>query len=144
MNASNRSRSRNQAPFYQIVGALILLILTFAVGGSSILWLRQQVAATAANTQRLQRELAQVQRRQQFLDNKIAEVHSPEVLLRRASQAGLKLQAPKPLQVVRLTPPRVTPAKTVQPSSRSLVAPTTQEPFKRSLDLAILETPPKP
>lgn len=123
---------KNTLYFYQIVGLIVLVVVLIAGGGLGIVWMRSQIEDTARNTVRVQREIAETNRKLQYLDNKIAEVHSPDYLVRRATELGLAMQPPKPPQVLRMRPMAPQPAAETNPAE-------TRDPFIQSFDLAVME-----
>jgi hypothetical protein len=59
----------------------ILAVVTLTVGSAfGIVWMQQQISRTAQQTKQLETELAEVVRKIEFLDERIAAIHQPVVL----------------------------------------------------------------
>lgn len=121
--------------FYSTVGLIVAIILIAAVGGLGILWLRQQITVTASAIKEKETQIAAFERKIRHLDSRIASVHHPDSLRRRAEALGLQLQAPTAKQVVRLDP---TPSQRLLNTGATYVAEGT-EPLFISFDLALME-----
>lgn len=130
---------QNTVFFYQVIALLSLIVLVAGMGGLSLVWLRQQIADTARYTQRLQSDRVEVNRRIEYLDVKIAEVHRPASLERRAVEMGLTLRRAAPGQIVALGPlPGVT-APLSPEALRSGDLPVARDPYTNTFDLAVME-----
>lgn len=121
--------------FYATVGLIVAILLCAAVGGLGILWLRQQITVTAAGIKEKETQITAFERKIRHLDSRIASVHHPDSLRRRAEALGLQLQAPNAKQVVRLDP---TPSQRLNAGNPTYVAGET-EPLFVSFDLALME-----
>ncbi len=121
--------------FYATVGLIVAIILIAAVGGLGVLWLRQKITVTAADIKEKETQITAFERKIRHLDSRIASVHHPDSLRRRAEALGLQLQPPTAKQVVRLDP---TPSQRLNANSQTYVAGET-EPLFVSFDLALME-----
>ena len=90
---------------YQVLCLLSLLLILAAFGGSSLVWLRQEISESAGRVRVFETDLAKLDRRFRYLEGKIAEIHQPEYLKRRSHVLGMNLVQPARSQVVRLTLP---------------------------------------
>ncbi len=108
---------RSRAPAFRptrywsyILSLLAGLVIISAMGGLTLVWLRQQITDTATRIQVTQRERIEVERRLEYLSSRIAEMHRPDVLRAQAASMGLTLTRPDARQIVRMgplsTPPR--------------------------------------
>lgn len=105
-----------------------LALLLFSGGGAlGIVWVRQQTARVAARVQYLESSMEEVERRNRYLDAKIAAVHQPEYLDRRVAA---RLAPPVEHQIVWITVRK-------RPQWVEAVS---EEPFSVSLDLALLQS----
>jgi hypothetical protein len=116
---------------YRIATLMALNLLTATAGGLGLLWMRQEISATAERVRIKQVELADCERRLQYIEVQIAEATSPDALKRRVAELGLDLQPPARDQVVHLAAlPALAPARVEEKPS---------EPFFRSYELALLK-----
>lgn len=108
------------------IAVVLLTVFTAAGGGLGVVWLRQQITRSAQNSQLLEQELADLNRRNSFVATKISRTHHPEYLLGRV---GNRLQPTREHQIVRatLTPQRMMPERE-------------RRPFEVSVDLAFIDT----
>lgn len=119
---------------YMLLGLVVL-----TVGGSlSLLWTRQQIERTAEATQTLEREIAREERRLRYLDTKIAEIHQPNYLHRQIDQHDLDLQPPTGDQIVYLEVERK--QEYYAEAKREDERETDREPYRRTFDLAVMES----
>lgn len=123
---------KNPSSFYPIVGLMAGILLVSAIGGLGIVWLRQQITLSAARAKDYENEINALDRKIRHLDTRIASVHHPESLRRRAEALGLQLGQPVAKQVVRL------PAKPGQLNKPAEGLP--DDPLFVSLDMALLES----
>ncbi|MDX2109468.1 MAG: hypothetical protein SFY80_04425 [Verrucomicrobiota bacterium] len=117
--------------FYYIVALVVLILVVSAGGGLAIVYLRQQITLSAAKTKETETEITSLDRKIQHLDTRIAAVHHPDSLRRRAESLGLTLTQPAAKQVVRMeatASQRTWPAEADQP-----------EPLMVSFDLALMD-----
>ena len=84
---------------------MAFILLVSALGGLSLVWLRQESALIADQGQAYEKEIARLERRLHLLDAKIATVHQPEFLKELARRRGLTLVAPNGRQTVHLPAP---------------------------------------
>jgi len=92
MNASSQIRSK--------IGLIALGLLVFLVvtaGALGVVWIRQQISTTAKSSIALEKAVIEVQRKQNRLDAKIAQIHNPDYLKKKI---GARLVLPKKEQVV--------------------------------------------
>ncbi len=120
---------------YPIAGLICGIILVAMVGGAGLLSLRHQIAQSAQNAQSVQAEIVEIQRRVNYLDNKIAEVNNPSYLHRRTVELGLRLQPAQHGQVVRIASRRPDSAEVAAGVRRR----ESGEPFVQTFDLAVME-----
>lgn len=119
MTLSNQFRKR---------GALIVIFMIAATVGSAfaIVWMQQQISRTARSTNQLEADLAEMVRKIDYLDERIASLRQPVVL--QGKVAG-SLRPSQENQVVWVR-------EREMPSGRAYaVAP----PYEVSLDLAMLD-----
>ncbi|MCC5840065.1 MAG: hypothetical protein JJT96_08075 [Opitutales bacterium] len=128
---------RPASNLHLIVALVFALIVVCVLGGLGLVGLRQQIASAASNTQRVEREITQVERRLNYLDTKIAEVNNPSFLHRRAHELGLGLQPAQTGQFVRLTVSGE--ARDVMFARRSERPVRERDPFVQTFDLAVME-----
>jgi hypothetical protein len=113
-----------------IMGFATLLVC--ALGAFGVVWVRQQIAATAQHTKVLEHRLAKTERKHQYLASRIAEVHQPSYLKGRV--AGI-LDVPNEAYVVWAD----LPTNTRESGKNAAKAPFI-EPLTLTLDLAFLAT----
>ena len=94
----NTSKSFTRRVF--LLMAAILLVS--ALGGLSLVWLRQESSLIADRGQAYEKEIARLERHLHLLDSKIATVHQPEFLKELAHRRGLRLVMPNGSQTVHL------------------------------------------
>ena len=130
-----KSTPEATSDIYPIAGLICAIILVAVVGGAGLLSLRHEIAQSAQNAQGVQAEIVELERRVNYLDNKIAEVNNPSYLHRRAVASGLRIQPPQHGQVVRIA--------SRQPDSAEVAAGVRRreagEPFVQTFDLAVME-----
>ena len=117
-----------------LLGFSLVFLLIIGSGALGIVWMRQQIAGVGARVQHLESSMAEVERRNRYLDAKIAAVHQPEYLARRVSA---RLAPPVKQQIIWL---EVRNREQVAESSR----PGSLNPLNVSLDLALLESLARP
>lgn len=108
--------------------ALIVIFLIALTAGSAFatVWMQQQISRTASSTNQLEAELAEVVRKINFLDERIASLHQPVVL--QGKVAG-SLRPSLENQVVWVR-------EREMPSGRAYAV---AQPYEVSIDLAMLE-----
>ena len=97
----NRSKSFTR----RVLLLMAAILLVSALGGLSLVWLRQESSLIADRGQAYEKEIARLERRLHLLDAKIAAVHQPEFLKELARRRGLALVAPNGRQTVHLPAP---------------------------------------
>lgn len=118
---------------YRIATLLALNLLTATAGGLGLLYMRQEISASADRARQTQLAIADCDRRIQYFNVQIAEATSPEVLKRRAAELSLNLVPPTSDQVVHLAPlPRAG-------SRISALAFNPNEPIFVTFELALLK-----
>ena len=119
MTLSNQFRKRS---------ALIVIAIIAATAGSAfaIVWMQQQISRTAHSTNQLEAELAEMVRKIDYLDERIASLHQPVVL--QGKVAG-SLRPSQENQVVWVR-------EREMPSGRAYAV---ARPYEVSLDLAMLD-----
>lgn len=119
MNLSHRFRKRS---------ALIIFCMVAVTAGSAfaIVWMQQQISRTAQSTKEIEVELAEMVRKIDFLDERIASIHQPVVL--QGKVAG-NLRPSLENQVVWVR-------EREMPNGRAYAV---AQPYEVSLDLAMLE-----
>lgn len=95
----SRSTPRPSALSPLNLALLGILLAVSLFGGLSLVWIQQQIGETAGRIEGQERELRDLERRNQYLAARIAEEHRPDVLIRRA---GTALKMPATRQVVRV------------------------------------------
>lgn len=118
----------NQEALYRLgcIGLGIFLVAFIATASLGVVWLRQDTSRAAYNIKTLEQELSIIERDNQYLKSKIAEVESPERLKRTFEG---KMFAPQNEQVVWIHPGNR--PQTVNPQHR--------KPFAVAYDLAFIE-----
>lgn len=81
------------------LGLAILLISIF--GGTSVVWMRQEIAETASSNTVLEEKLADLDRKNNYLEEQIGKAHNPIYLSGRADE---KLRPTHERQVVWMGP----------------------------------------
>jgi hypothetical protein len=122
MNKPYRSsHDSNYMP--QIFVLLALNLLTATAGGLGILYMRQEISASADRIRATQVAISDTERRLQYVNVQIAEATAPEILKRRIAELSLNLVPPDREQVVRMPalPERKVKATGVAPSEPILV-----------------------
>ena len=117
---------------YRIATLMALNLLTATAGGLGLLYMRQQISATAEHIRSTQLAIADCDRRLQYVNVQIAEATSPEALKRRAAQLAINLSAPANEQIVHLA------AIQSAPSRNEAVAVVPTEPIMVTFELALL------
>lgn len=118
---------------YRIATLLALNLLTATAGGLGLLYMRQEISATAEHVRSTQLAIADTDRRLQYVNVQIAEATSPDALKRRAVELGLNLATPVNDQVVHLASiPQL-------PSRIAAVASAPAEPIFVTFELALLK-----
>lgn len=118
---------------YRIATLMALNLLTATAGGLGLLYMRQEISATAERVRATQLAIADCDRRLQYVNVQIAEATSPEALKRRAAELALNLSVPSNGQVVHL-------AAVQSPKSKSTtVAAAPSEPIFVTFELALLK-----
>jgi len=117
---------------YRIATLMALNLLTATAGGLGLLWMRQEISASADRIRTTQVALADCERRLQYVNVQIAEATSPEALKHRISELALNLQAPARDQTVYMAP--------LQQSKSTIdTFATPSEPLFVSFELALLK-----
>ncbi|MFP4156892.1 MAG: hypothetical protein ACLFU4_04675 [Opitutales bacterium] len=108
--------------------AFLVIVMIAATAGSAfaIVWMQQQISRTARSTNQFEAELAEVVRKIDYLDERIASLHQPVVL--QGKVAG-NLRPSLENQVVWVR-------EREMPSGRAYAV---TRPYEVSLDLAMLE-----
>lgn len=89
-----------------LIAVLVFLIAAVSiVGGVGIVVTRQKAETSAATIDEAERKIAELELVIAELDNRMARLHQPEVLLRRAQEMGLRLQPPTRSQIRRMGVP---------------------------------------
>ncbi len=117
---------------YRIATLMALNLLTATAGGLGMLWMRQEISASADNIRQTQLAIADTERRLQYVNVQIAEATSPEVLKRRIAELALDLRLPASGQTVQMGE---LPAIVVNSPAEV----ETQTPALRSFELALLK-----
>jgi hypothetical protein len=118
---------------YRIITLVALNVVTATAGGLGLLYMRQEISASAERARQTQLAIADCDRRLQYVNVQIAEATSPEVLKRRAAELSLNLMPPTNDQIVHLAPiPRAG-------SRISALAMTPSEPIFVTFELALLK-----
>ena len=112
-----------------LLSFILVFLLIIGSGALGIVWMRQQIAGVGARVQHLESSMAEVERRNRYLDAKIAAVHQPEYLARRVSA---RLAPPVKHQIIWLEPRN--PQQVV-----AFSRPASLNPLNVSLDLALLQ-----
>lgn len=123
---------------YKIATLVVLILFIAAAGGLGLLWMRQEISASAARIRNVETRLAEANRRLQYVNVKIAEATTPETLKRRATELGLGLVPPVRDQVVRLEASRRNFATT---EGATAIAANTDEPLFVTFELALIKSP---
>jgi hypothetical protein len=122
---------------------ILMLLLTLAAvtvsGCLGLLWLRQQIEITAQATRLLEEEIVREERRLRYVDAKLAEIHQPVFLERQIARLGLDLAPPEADQIIYLGRPRSL-AQSGPSEARPAGASRDRDPFRRSIDLAVMES----
>lgn len=111
---------------------VFLILLVFASGGVSVIWMRQKISHTAESNAKVERSIAEIDRKTARLDEQIARVHNPIYLMSRAKN-GLRPTNERE-QVVWMGPlgqPDSNPVSTASEDPKS--------PLTISFDLALLD-----
>ncbi len=122
---------------YKIATLVVLILLIAAAGGLGLLWMRQEISASAARIRAVETRLAEANRRLQYVNVKIAEATTPDTLKRRATELGLGLIPPARDQVVRLEAPR----RAFGTEGETAIAASTDEPLFVTFELALIKSP---
>ncbi|MFA5256537.1 MAG: hypothetical protein WC360_00150 [Opitutales bacterium] len=117
---------------YRIATLMALNLLTATAGGLGLLWMRQEISASADRIRTTQVALADCERRLQYVNVQIAEATSPEALKSRIAELALNLQAPARDQTVYMAP-----LPQVKSDMDNLNTPS--EPLFVSFELALLK-----
>jgi len=130
-----KKKSRNPQDtiyIYRIATLMALNLLTATAGGLGLLWMRQEISASAERIRDTQVAIADCDRRLQYVNVQIAEATSPEVLKRRISELALNLKAPARGQTVYMA---------ALPAQNDTIIPevTPDEPIFVSFELALLK-----
>lgn len=125
--------------YTRILTLLVLLAAVTVSGCLGLLWLRQKIELTAQATRSLETDIAKEERRLRYIDTKIAEIHQPLYLERQVKRLGLGLRPPKADQIVyiRWAPGR---GSSYAAKGESPVKPAEKDPFRHSIDLAVMES----
>lgn len=111
-------------------GALVVLILcVLAVGGFAVISLKSGVQNAAEEERTAFRELEGLNRKIQFMDARIAELHNPNYLRRKAEEFNLGLAQPHDEQIVRVVRKRGHGPSTFYVS----------QPYYQTFDLAMID-----
>lgn len=110
-------------------GLMVAMLGCFALG---IVWVRQGSNSSAKQVQQLERKLEVAQRRLRFVNEKFAEAHMPNNLVR---MAGAKMGVPSNDQVIWIAPQQ----RLIANQQR-----VTQDPYAVSFELAFLDTTRRP
>jgi len=122
--------------FYQLMSLLSLIVVIAAGGGMSLVWMRQQIADSASRTYEFQRRSVEVEHRINYMNVKIAEVHSPASLERKAIELGLGLERPQTRQLVRLG---TMPVRENRDTFEGDAVLANTDPYTNAFDLAVME-----
>ncbi len=121
-------KHKNPYRFFCIILGFFIVTLT-VVGALGTVFFRQEVMKKADQVKTLEVSLDKVERRNNYLAAKIAQVHTPEYLVGRASST---LSTPQKGQVVWIkadgTPTQIKPSRT--------------DAFSHTLELALIESKP--
>lgn len=127
--------ARSSLWFTAGLALLVSIFLSAATGSLALIYLRRQIETTAERLYDSQRQQADLERRLESLDARIAAVHQPEALRLRATALGLNLRAPERTQIVRMGP-LTNPYPAQDPNQPVVVAPAREG---RSFDNLSLE-----
>ena len=129
-----KTRNPQDAIYVSRIASLMALnLLTATAGGLGLLYMRQQISATAEKVRATEVAIADCDRRLQYVNVQIAEATAPEALKRRAAELALNLAPPTNDQVVYLAALAPAPNKDVALAS----APS--EPIFVTFELALLK-----
>ncbi|MBN1403352.1 MAG: hypothetical protein JW942_02640 [Opitutales bacterium] len=117
---------------YRIATLMALNLLTATAGGLGLLWMRQEISASAERIRETQLAINDTERRLQYVNVQIAEATSPEALKRRISELALELKAPTGTQTVYMAP-----LPEAAQDALPMAAPA--EPIMVSFELALLK-----
>ncbi len=116
-------------PQYGLYAMSMLLVLMVVSGALSEVWLRQQISKSAQFQTELEHEIIELDRRQTYLESRIAQLHNPEQLKKRVKN---RLNSPKKNQIVWVLEPKRATAEDM----KAMVAMTTREQgLRRKLSL---------
>lgn len=122
---------------YKVATLVVLILFIAAAGGLGLLWMRQEISASAARIRTVETRLAEANRRLQYVNVKIAEATTPDTLKRRAAEMGMGLIAPARDQVVRLEAPR----RAFGTEAETAIASNSDEPLFVTFELALIKSP---
>ena len=114
------------------IAVVFVILFISAIGGISLVWMRQHIAHTAQRVKFLERDMAEITRKNNYLDARIAQAHNPDFLRQRI---GETLLPPRETQIVWVSPQHV-PAR---PGDALKDA----RPFAVSFDLAFMDSVPQ-
>jgi hypothetical protein len=118
---------------YRIASLMALNLLTATAGGLGLLYMRQQISATAERVRATEVAIADCDRRLQYVNVQIAEATSPDALKRRAAELALNLVPPANDQVVHLA------ALAPVSNKNAALASAPSEPIFVTFELALLK-----
>ena len=133
MNMMKKRNSQDTIYVYRIATLMALNLLTATAGGLGLLYMRQEISATAEKVRATEVAIADCERRLQYVNVQIAEATSPEALKRRAAELALNLEVPNPSNVIHLASLPSLPAKD------AMLASAPGEPIFVTFELALLK-----
>jgi hypothetical protein len=133
MTMMKKHNSQDTIYVYRIATLMALNLLTATAGGLGLLYLRQEISATAERVRATEVAIADCERRLQYVNVQIAEATSPEALKARAAQLALNLDTPTSDNVVHLA--ALAPAS----AKNAALASAPSEPIFVTFELALLK-----
>ena len=88
----------------QVLMSIFLIVGVATIGSLSLIWMRQQVSHSAYRIKSLERSLSKLERKNNYLDSRIATIHNPNSLKRLANDF---LRIPRKQQIVWVSPEEV-------------------------------------
>jgi hypothetical protein len=133
MTMMKKENKQDTIYVYRIATLMALNLLTATAGGLGLLYLRQEISATAERVRATELAIADCDRRLEYVNVQIAEATTPEALKARAAQLALNLDTPKGDNVVNLAALSATPTNNIAQAA----APA--EPIFVTFELALLK-----
>jgi len=133
MTMMKKNNKQDTIYVYRIATLMALNLLTATAGGLGLLYLRQEISATAERVRATELAIADCQRRIDYVNVQIAEATSPEALKARAMEPAPHIDTPKSDNVMRLAALSTAPLK----NATQTAAP--GEPIFVTFELALLK-----